>query len=83
MLNRLSRNAFGRQPRDGLPALMMADQKGKDMLYYSHMEEKYNLIEQILVWSKRKYTREQLEKQNLPKLREIYNHLEFEIISRI
>ena len=27
--NQKSRNAFGRPPRDGLPVLMMADQKGK------------------------------------------------------
>lgn len=46
------------------------------------MEEKYNLVEQILVWSQ-KYTREQLNSMNLPKVREIYNGLEFEIISRV
>ncbi len=46
------------------------------------MEEKYNLVEQILVWS-RKYTRSQLNSMNLPKIREIYNSLEFEKISRV
>lgn len=52
------------------------------MLYGSHVEEKYNRVEQILVWS-RKYTREQLNSMNLPKLREIYNNLEFEILSNV
>lgn len=52
------------------------------MLYESHMEEKYNRVEQILVWS-RKYTREQLNSFNLPKIRKIYNNLEFEIISKV
>lgn len=46
------------------------------------MEEKYNLVEQILVWN-HKYTRDQLNSLKLPKIREIYNDLEFEIISRV
>lgn len=46
------------------------------------MEERYNLIEQILVWSS-KYTREQLNRMNLPEIRDIYNRLEFQIISKI
>ncbi len=52
------------------------------MLYGSHIEEKYNRVEQILAWS-RKYTRKQLNAMNLPEIREIYNALEFEIISRV
>ncbi len=52
------------------------------MLYGSHMEEKYNRVEQILVWSS-KYTRDQLNSMNLAKIREIYNHLEFKILSRL
>lgn len=50
-------------------------------LFYSHMEEKYNRVEQILVWCKGKYTREQLNKMALPELREIYWNLETRIIS--
>lgn len=46
------------------------------------MEEKYNLVEQILVWSV-KYTRNQLNSLTLPEIREIHRNLEFKIISRI
>lgn len=46
------------------------------------MEEKYNLVEQILVWSK-KYNREQLDSMNLPEIREIYTRLETGIVSRV
>lgn len=51
-------------------------------LYGSHMEEKYNRVEQILVWS-RKHKREELEKFTLPEIREIYFLLENAILSKI
>lgn len=53
------------------------------MLYYSHMEERYNLVEQILVWGHGKYTRESLNEMTLDTIREIYNKLYLEIISRL
>lgn len=46
------------------------------------LEEKYNKIEQIMVWSK-KYTREYLEKLTMPEIRNIYNSLEFHIASKV
>lgn len=46
------------------------------------LEEKYNKMEQIMVWSK-KYTREQLEKMTMPEIRNIYNSLEFNILSKV
>lgn len=46
------------------------------------LEEKYNKIEQILVWSK-KYTKEQLANMTMPEIRDIYNSLEFDILSKV
>lgn len=46
------------------------------------LEEKYNKIEQILVWSNQ-YSREYLEKMTMPEIRDIYNKLEFEILSKV
>lgn len=64
------------------PAGLRREKARGDMLYGSHLEEKHNRVEQILVWS-REYTREQLNSLNLPKIREIYNSLEFKIISKV
>ena len=46
------------------------------------LEEKYNKIEQILVWSNQ-YSREYLEKMTMPEIRDIYNKLEFQILSKV
>lgn len=47
------------------------------------LEEKYNSIEQILVWDGRRYTRTQLEQKTMPELRCIYAELEGEQISKL
>lgn len=49
----------------------------------SRKEQKYNWIEDIVVWSKGKYKREKLEKLTMPELFRIHNELYFNLMSHI